>query len=166
MKKIFKNKKACLPSRMVESRRGFSILETLVVLSVIVLLIAVILPSFQKMRDNQILKSTSLDVSSALDKARSQTLSSVNSSEYGVHFQSDKIVIFQGQVFSSSNPGNESIFIISPASISLINLTGGAVDLYFNRLSGAPDKAGTVTISISSLSKIITISATGAVSIN
>ena len=118
------------------------------------------------MRDNQILKSTASDVFSALDRARSQALASVNSSEYGVHFQSDKIIIFKGTAFSAMAADNENIDIASPATISNISLTGGAVDLYFNRLSGAPDKTGTVTISISSLSKIITISATGAASMN
>ena len=141
-------------------------MEALIVLAIIIILIAIVLPSFKTMRDNQVLKSTASDVFSALDKARSQTLSSVNSSEYGVHFQSDKVVIFKGKVFSSSDLNNENIFITAPASISSINLSGGAVDLYFNRLSGAPDKTGTITISISSLSKIITISATGAASMD
>jgi hypothetical protein len=126
----------------------------------------IVLPSFKTLRDNQVLKATASDVFSSLDKARSQTLASVNSSEYGVHFQSDKVVIFKGQVYSSSDVNNENIIITTPATISAIALTGGATDVYFDRLSGAPNKTGTITVTISSLSKVITISATGVTSVN
>ncbi len=95
-----------------------------------------------------------------------KALSSVSSSEYGVHFESGKIVIFKGTAYSSSDSNNEDVPVSSGASISSINLTGGAVDLYFDRLSGAPNKTGNITISISSISKIITISATGAAGMN
>jgi prepilin-type N-terminal cleavage/methylation domain-containing protein len=151
---------------MINFKKGITLLETMIVLSIIGFLVLIILPSFKTMRDNQILKSTASDVFSALDKAKSKTLSSIDSSEYGVHFESTKIVIFKGTAFSSVDPNNEDILITSPATISAVNLTGGAVDLYFNRLSGAPNKTGTVTISISSSSKVITISATGTASMN
>jgi len=151
---------------MLNFKKGFTILETLIVLSIAILLIVIVLPSFQAMRNNQVLKATASEVVSALDEARSQSLSSVDSSEYGIHFESDEIIIFKGTTFSSLDPDNENISITSPASISSINLTGGAVDVYFDRLSGAPNKTGTITISISHFSKIITISATGAVSMN
>ncbi len=145
-------------------KRGFTLIEIMVVLGIMVLIIAVVLPAFSKMRDNQLLKSTTADVFSSLNKAKSQTLSSVSSSEYGVHFESDKIVIFKGTTYSSSDPNNEIVLITSPASISSISLTGGAVDLYFNRLTGAPNKTGSITVAVSSLSKAVTISGTGAIS--
>ena len=151
---------------MLNFKRGFTALETFIVLSVAILLIVIVLPSFQAMRNNQVLKATASEVVSALNEARSQSLSSVDSSEYGIHFESDEIIIFKGTTFSSLDPDNENISITSPASISSINLTGGAVDVYFDRLSGAPNKTGTITISISTFSKVIIISATGAISMN
>lgn len=151
---------------MINFKKGFTLVEMLIILAILTILIIVALPSFTTMRNNQILKTTASEVFSALDKAKSQALSSVNSSEYGVHFETNKIVIFKGTIYLSLDPNNEDILISSGASISNINLTGGAIDLYFDRLSGAPNKTGTVTISVSSLSKIVTISATGAASMN
>ena len=151
---------------MLNFKKGLTILEVIIVLSILGFLIAIVLPSFKTMRDNQILKSAISNLSSSLNKAKSQTLASVDSSEYGVHFEFDKIIIFKGQTFSSSDANNENILISPPAFISAINLTDGVADLYFNKLSGTPDRTGTITISISSLSKIITISATGAISVN
>ncbi|MBI5139532.1 prepilin-type N-terminal cleavage/methylation domain-containing protein [Candidatus Nomurabacteria bacterium] len=159
MSKIFKNKKE-------NKKVGFTIMEVLIVIAIVGILAVIVLASFGDMRDRQLLKATASDIFSALDKARSQTLASVNSSEYGVHFQSDKIVIFKGTIYSSSDSNNEEILFTSGAFISSINLTSGAVDLYFNRLSGAPNKSGTITVSVSSLSKTVTISPTGASSMD
>ena len=144
------------------NQKGITIIEILFVIGIIVIIFMVVTPSFGRFRQVQMLKTTSQDVVSALDKARGNALASVDSSEYGVHFQSDKIVIFKGTVYPSLNPNNENINIISPATISNINLSGGGSEVYFNRLSGAPNKTGMITVSVSSDSKIITISATGA----
>jgi Tfp pilus assembly protein FimT len=151
---------------MKNLNKGVTVLEALVVVSILAILLAFVLPSFKTTRDRELLKSVSSDVVSSLDKARSQTLSSLNSSEYGVHFETDKLVIFKGTTYSSSDVNNQIISIVSPASISSISLTGGAVDVYFNRLSGAPNKTGTITVNVSGISKNITISATGTISMD
>lgn len=144
-------------------------MEILVVVSVIGILVLIALPQFSKMKENQVLKNTIGEVSSTLHNAQSQSLASVNSSEYGVRFQSNQIIIFTGKVFSSGASDNKIINITSPSSISNVTLNGVSAssgDLYFERLSGVPSKTGTITISTPSTSKIITISATGAVSVN
>ena len=148
---------------------GFSIIELLVLIAVTGMIVLIVLPQFAKTRENQVLKDGVQDILSSLDKARTETLSSLNSSEYGVHFQSDKVIIFKGKVFSAGAGGNETINITTPASIT--NVTFGGVsgtsgDVYFNRLSGAPSTTGTITTATPSYSKIITISATGVGSVN
>ncbi len=150
-------------------QKGITIIEFFVIIAAIGVLVLIVLPQFSKTRENQVLKSGVQDALSSIDKARSQTLSSLNSSEYGVHFQSDKVIIFKGKVFSSGASGNETIDIITPASISNVTLggvSGTSGDMYFNRLSGAPSTTGTITVSTSSYSKVITIFATGVASVN
>lgn len=164
MRNFYKIKKAC-PS----FRRGITLIEMLVVVAIIGIIILVVLPQFAKMRENQVLKSATADILSAIDKARSQTLASVDSSEYGLYFQSDKAVIFKGTAYFATDASNENIDIISPANISNVNLAGSSGtsgELYFNRLSGSPSKTGTIIISVPSNSKIIIISATGSASAN
>lgn len=146
-----------------------TIMELLIVVAVMGMLVLIVLPQFSKMREHQVLKSGVEDILSSIDKARTQTLSSLNSSEYGIHFQSDQIIIFKGTSFTSGAPGNETINIITPASIT--NVALGCTppipcDVYFNRLSGSPSKTGTVTVSSTSFSKTITISATGVASVD
>jgi prepilin-type N-terminal cleavage/methylation domain-containing protein len=149
-------------------KRGFTAMELLIVIAAIGMLALVVLPQFSKNRERQVLKSGVQSVLSSLDKARVETLSSLNSSTYGVHFQSNQVIIFQGTSYSGSNV-IEAVSIVSPASISNVTLGGVSAssgDVYFNRLSAEPNQTGTVTISTTSYSKIITISATGMVSSN
>jgi len=126
----------------------------------------IVLPQFSKSRENQVLKNGVADILSSVNKARGNTLASLNSSEYGIHFQIDRVVIFKGTSFSSEDSNNEIINITTPANISDITLLGGVSDIYFHRLTGAPSTTGTITISTGSYSKVITILATGVVSVN
>lgn len=150
-------------------QKGITAVEILIVAAVIGILALVTLPQFSKIKENQVLKNTIGDITSTLHNAQSQSLASVNSSEYGVHFQADQIIIFSGKTFSPEAGSNKIINVISPASISNVTLNGVSAssgDLYFERLSGVPSKTGTITIFSPSALKIITISATGAISIN
>ena len=150
-------------------KRGMTIVELLVVIAVLGIIFSIVLPQFSKTREMQTQKSAVGDVLSVLERARSQTLASVDSSEYGVRFQSDRVIIFKGKIFSVDDLNNQTINITAPANISndtLGGISGDSGDMYFNRLSGMPSKTGTVTVSTTSYSKIITISATGASSVN
>ncbi|KKT01029.1 MAG: hypothetical protein UV76_C0003G0005 [Candidatus Nomurabacteria bacterium GW2011_GWA2_43_15] len=150
-------------------KRGMTIVELLVVIAVLGIIFSIVLPQFSKTREMQTQKSAVGDVLSVLERARSQTLASVDSSEYGVRFQSDRVIIFKGKIFSVDDVNNQTINITAPANISNVTLggiSGDSGDMYFNRLSGMPSKTGTVTVSTTSYSKIITISATGASSVN
>jgi prepilin-type N-terminal cleavage/methylation domain-containing protein len=150
-------------------KRGLTVIELIVVVAVLGIIFSIVIPQFSKMRENQVLKSTLNDITSSLKKAQTETLASLDSSSYGVHLQSDKVIIFQGTVFSVGDANNEIINIISPASISdvtLAGVSGDSGDLYFNRLSGTPSKTGTITLTTPNFSKIITISVTGAISVN
>ena len=151
------------------SRRGISLIETLVVVAIIGVLLVIILPRFSQIRENQVLKNATVETLSAINKARSITLASVNSSQYGVRFQSDRVIIFKGTVYNEGSADNETINIISPASITNVTLagvSGTSGEFYFNRLYGSPSKTGTVTITASSSTKTIIISASGVSSMN
>ncbi|HAS81080.1 MAG: hypothetical protein UR25_C0005G0005 [Candidatus Nomurabacteria bacterium GW2011_GWE1_32_28] len=150
-------------------QKGISVIEILLVVAIIGILSLIVFPQFSKIKENQIFKNTIEDVVSTLHSAQSQSLASVDSFEYGVHFESDEIIIFKGNIFSESALDNKIIKIISPANISNVTLGGvssSSGDVYFERLSGVPNKVGTITVSVPSTSKIITIYSTGAVGVD
>lgn len=144
-------------------------MEMLVVFAVIGLMAAIVLPQFSALRQRQVLKSAASETLSALARARSNSLGSAGSSEYGVYFSSSQVIIFKGLAYSAGAADNETISIASPASITNVTLagvSGTTGQMYFNRLYGVPSSTGTITITSGSYSKTITISATGAASIN
>lgn len=147
-------------------KKGISVVELLVVFAVLAVIFSVVIPQFSKIREQQVLKSAVGDVLSSLNKAQTSTLASVDSSSYGVHFNSSGVIIFKGTVFSEGSADNEVINIISPATISTITLTGGGANIFFNRLSGAPSVTGSIVVSSTNFTKTITISATGSASVN
>lgn len=147
-------------------KKGITGLEIIIVVAVLGIIFAIVVPQFAKVRERAVLKSAVSDILSSLNKAKNQTLSSVDSSEYGVHFESDRVIIFKGTSFSSGVSGNETINITSPATLSTISILGGGSDIYFNRLNGTPNTTGSVTVSSTNFSKTITIAATGIFSAN
>lgn len=150
-------------------KKGITTFELLIVFAILGVILAITIPQFSKIRELQVVKSAVQEVLSSVDRARSDSLSSLDSSEYGVHLESDKIIIFKGIVFSEGAADNEIISITSPATISNVTLGGVSAssgDFYFNRLSGSPSATGTITISSPNYSKIITILATGVASVN
>jgi Tfp pilus assembly protein FimT len=160
MQKFYKNKKI-----------GMTLLEILFTVAIVGILIAVVLPQFGNMKENQALKNGVEDIVSALHQAQSESLASENLSGYGVHFQSDQVVIFEGTTFTDGAVGNNVIKIISPAQISSITINSASVssgDIYFNRLSGNISNTGTNTIVVStpSYSESITVSPSGTVNVN
>jgi type II secretory pathway pseudopilin PulG len=149
--------------------KGITLIEFLLVFAVLGLIFSVVTSQFSSVRERQVLRSAVSDILSSLNKARSMTLSSLNSSSYGVHFSSDEIIIFSGTAFSSGDPDNESVSLTLPAVISDVTLdgmSGSSGNFYFERLSGDPSKSGTVTVSTPIFSETITISATGSFSAN
>ena len=165
--------KAC-PQYLKHSpyRRGFTLVEMLAIIAVVLIIVAIVSPQFSKIKNAQALKSAGGDIISSLNQAQAQTRASLNLTTYGVHFQSNQIIIFTGTSYSAGNGSNQAISIISPVAISNVTLngvSGTSGDVYFNRLTGLPSVTGTVTVSIPSdgtQTKTITISATGEVSSN
>lgn len=149
-------------------KKGISMIEVIIMIVIIGIIVAVAIPQFSGMKRAQVLKSASQDIFSTLNKARSQSISSLDSSSYGVHFQSDKVVLFKGILYSAGSSDNQDFSIINPATVSLISLSGGAVDVYFDRLTGLPNVSGNINVSVpgNNLEKIITISNTGAIGLN
>ncbi|MEK7209111.1 MAG: type II secretion system protein [Patescibacteria group bacterium] len=137
-------------------KEGFTLLETLIALAIIVLVAGIILWPYARFRDEKLLDGAAEDIISLLDEARTRTLSSDGALAYGVSFASDRITLL---------PDNREVILSGRLVISNINLAGGGTTVMFKRLTGATDTGGTVTVNLVSDSnrrRVITISATGA----
>lgn len=154
----------------INKNKGFTLIEILIVIAILGIISSIVLLNLSQFRNEQLLKNTTLDVVSLLSKARQDTLSSVNSTNYGVHFDSNQAVLFTGSVYSSNNVTNEPVVFSSKVNISIpsgLNIGGGS-DVIFERLTGETI-GGTIKLQLTSdatRQKIITVGKTGSVSSN
>lgn len=144
--------------------KGFTVLEVLLSIFLITLVVTIVIFSFSKLNSKQALDKSATLVISTLDEARSLTLSSVNDSQYGVHFENDRMILFKGPIYSSSDLSNVVTELNSLVSFRNIILYGGGVNVVFKRLTGEIEQAGTVELFLKATPQIfrtITIENTG-----
>ncbi|HAE36977.1 MAG: General secretion pathway protein H [Candidatus Nomurabacteria bacterium GW2011_GWF2_35_66] len=150
--------------------KGITIIEILIVIAIIGIISAIIFVNLSDFRNEQSLKNTSIDIVSVLNKARQKTLSSVNSMNYSVHFETGSATLFTGTIYNSLDSSNEVISFDPSVNIPVsggLNIGGGS-DVTFERLTG-DTIGGTIIISLvsdSTQQKTVTINKTGVISSN
>jgi prepilin-type N-terminal cleavage/methylation domain-containing protein len=149
---------------MKKNLRGFTLIEILIVIAIIGTLIAVVLPSFGSFRTRQSLKNTQDLAVSYLTEARSRTLAGVAGGTYSVRFETDRLVLFSGNVYDADDAANEYASYDAPTTLSDISLAGGGRVISFDRLTGATDEHGTLTFIANGQSVSISINANGGIS--
>jgi type II secretory pathway pseudopilin PulG len=155
----------------LKANKGISIIEIMVVISIIVLIIAIVIPGFTDFRNQQAIAVTTEDVASLLNEARNNTISSINSNTYGVHFESTRAVLFTGSSFSESSNNKQIDFshAINIPTTGGINLNGGGSNVVFQRITGDTANSGTIVIRLqndTTKQKIININSIGVISVN
>lgn len=149
---------------------GFTLIEILIVLFVIVIISSIVVLSLSKFRNEQALKNETTNIISFINKTKQNTLSSVNSVNYGVHFETDQMTLFVGPIYIDGAETNEVVTFSSLVEIPILgglNIGGGS-DVIFERLTGETT-GGTIILQLKSdatKQKTITISRTGVISSN
>lgn len=153
---------------MLLKKRGYTAIEILLVIGIMGILVSIIGLSFSAFRNSNILFVETENIVSLISQARNDTLSSKNDTVYGVHVESNRVVLFEGSTFSEPDPENIEISLDTSVMLTDIVLNSGS-DIVFKRLSGKTDGHGTMLLVLTSATttrKTITIYATGLVDIN
>ncbi len=140
-----------------KSGAGFTILELFIVLAIVTAIAFGSVSIFVNFRNQQALDKDTEMIVEILQQARSQTLTSQNASQYGVHITASKITLFTGSTYSSSDPSNKDFPLTPSDTILTITLSGGGSDVIFQRLSGVTNQNGTVVLSSVAAGKTKTI---------
>jgi len=149
--------------------KATSVITILVVIAVIGALVAIILPPLSASRAKQNLNGNVDEVVSMLVTARSQTLASYNSKNYGVYITSNSITLFTGPTYNANAVDNVVKELDTGITISTISLNGGGSSVLFDRLKGSTSGYGTIVVQVTGNNtylKTITIHSTGLVSVN
>ena len=130
--------------------KGFSLIELIIVTTVILILSSISLSTFFNVSDNQSLSKDTEYTISLIQKARTQTINAYNNSRYSILFASSTVTLFQGTTYSSTSPSNIQFGLSSKVQISSINLTGGTQQVSFDFITGKASATGTVTFILKS----------------
>ena len=148
--------------------KGLSLFEFLIVVSIIIIAAGIVLGPLADFYAATQLEGVAEEGLSLLLKAKAQTLSSQGGSRYGVHFETSRMVVFQGTVFTNGASGNEEVPIPSKVEIASIIINGGGGDVIFKRLTGETDHYGAITFRLITnpiKTRVITIHPTGGITL-
>lgn len=87
--------------------QGFNILELIIVMTIIILISAIVMLKPIDFQREQSLKNTTENIMALLNKAKSDSFSSLNSNNYGVHFNYGNMIYFSGGTFSKNDANNQ-----------------------------------------------------------
>ncbi len=149
-------------------KQGISVIEMIIIISIALILTLIGVGVFSKFRDTQTLNGTIEETVSLLSEARSKTLASADFSQYGIHFESNRAVLFKGEVFSESDPANKEIKFSPFIEAYSISLNGGGSDAVFQKLTGKTGQYGNIAFRAKknpAETKTIIIESTGIINI-
>ena len=126
-------------------KKGTNLLEILMVLAILSIVLALITVGLVNITKKSVLKEAEAGILGIVRDAKSRTLAGVNSSQYGVHFEANQVVLFAGTTYNASSPSNKVYTLPAGARISSINL-GGASDIVFARLTGQVNPTGNIVV--------------------
>lgn len=126
--------------------RGLTFLELTISVGILALLLVIIIPSFMDFRRNSILNTETQNVITLVNKARMSSMSSKEDAQYGIHFESGKVVLFQGDTYVDGAGTNEELVLNTALTLSLIEVYGGGEDVVFQKVTGATNQNATTTL--------------------
>lgn len=140
-------------------QKGFTIIELLVVLAIFGILAAFSYSSFVEYRDVQRSRTVVVDISSILKETKQRTLSSETDTQFGIHFSTSSLTIFEGAIYNPSLSSNR-VHVFSGTDIKA-QLSDSSSQIIFSRLTGVPSATGTIAIGHKSLNSTTTLTVQG-----
>ena len=142
-------------------KNSFTLIEVLIVLAIIALVAVLSVPFYQSFQVRTQLDDQATEIAETLRKAQSKAMASEDNQSFGVHFESDKFVLFEGTSYDSNDSNNEVFDLPNTLSLS-INLNGGGSDVVFDKVKGTTSDNGTLSLSsVNNETRTIEISPAG-----
>ncbi len=131
--------------RFRSAGRGFTVIELLIVVAIVAILAALSLIAFNNLRQHQVLERDTALVRSMLELARSHTLASRESDQYGVYFSEPTVAVFQGDSYSSTQVLRQRK--LDPmVTIEQFAINGNSDSVVFSALKATTTNHGTIVL--------------------
>jgi len=144
--KFLKLKNLRPTSYVLRTCAGFTIIEVVIAIAIVGVMASLSVAYFNSFLARNELQNESLKIVDSLRRARSQSMARQEDSQWGVHFESNKYVLFKGSVYSAVDSYNEEITLPDVLTISAITFNGGGSEVVFSKITGETLNFGTTTI--------------------
>lgn len=150
-----------------KNTHAFTVIELIIVVAILGVLMTIITSSFANFHRNSILNTEAINLVTLINKARVLSISAKNDTQYGVHLESGKAVLFEGGAYSPSSSTNETHIFETGLTLSNITVQGGGTEIVFNKITGSTSNSATTTLLITgtTASTTVVVMGTGVVSI-
>lgn len=136
----------------MRNSRGFTFIETLIVVAILIILVSLVMVRFRFFQKESDLSSSVEEIISALKLAQNKTLASEEASQYGVYFDDTtsphQYTLFKGTIYNDAlrdSSFDEIHKLPSSVEIYEINLAGGN-EVVFNRVNGTTNQFGSLSL--------------------
>lgn len=142
-------------------RRGFTLLETLLVVTLMAVIGGVSVPVYQSFQVRNDLDIAADAVVQSLHAAQASSWSVEGDSAWGVKILLGGIAVFKGASYAARDAAYDAIIEV-PSSVA----PSGTTEFVFAKLTGLPGAAGDLTLSASGIgeTRVIGVNAKGTVS--
>lgn len=147
------------PSKSINRKGGFTLIEVLVVITVLGLLISISTVGFTNFRTHESLRIALSGVVEATRRAQVSAIEAKGDSEWGVFFQSDRVVVFKGSSYASRDNSYDQTLVV-PGGVVISGLS----EVVFDKLRGTTTNIGIITLTNSYGTSNITINDKGTLS--
>lgn len=136
-----------------KDHRGFTLMEVLIVLTIIVITIVGSTALYKSLQTSGQLNEQTSAIIQALRTAQFRALEGIGDTSHGVYFDNnaqgdDRLIVYQGDSYASRNPASDSIEVF-PSSVSLtLSLSTSTPEIIFARQTGIPSASGTVILTL------------------
>lgn len=124
--------------------KGFTLVEALTIVGILIVLIAISIPAFRFFQRESDLNNSVEETLNTLRLAQNKTITSEGAAQYGVHFEAGKYVLFKGATYNSSASDNEIRNLPKSVEIYKVELAGGGSEVVFARVTGTTNQFGRV----------------------
>ncbi|MDO8430365.1 MAG: prepilin-type N-terminal cleavage/methylation domain-containing protein [Candidatus Taylorbacteria bacterium] len=125
--------------------KGFSLVEVLVVITIMGIILAIVMYSFSAARSKKQVEIAIDSINFKLEQAKANAIAGKNGNNFGVQFSTTTYVYFSGNSYNPADITNSSSTIEANLQITKNFSDGGSV-IIFSRLTGFPQATGTITV--------------------
>ncbi len=134
----------------LSSSKGFTIIEMLIVVTILMVLVAMAVQPFFTIKKATDVDTAAEEFMGVVKLAQSRTVSSENSVQYGVYLNTSSLpnqyIMFKGASYATRDTTADVTYLL-PNTVQFSGVSLGSVNqIVFDKLTGASEESGTISI--------------------